>query len=103
MSGRAASRAAMGNRDANHSDVTGWYEALYCRVQDTHMVGGGFGDLVVRIPTKRGAVVAIVEVKTPDGTLRTNQQRFVAEWGAVVEVVCTREDVFAHVERVRAA
>jgi hypothetical protein len=92
----------MGNRDANHADVTRWYEDLYCRVVDTHAVGGGFGDLVVRIPTKRGAVVAIVEVKTSDGTLRPNQERFLAEWGAsVVEVVCTREDVFNHVERVR--
>lgn len=91
----------MGNRDANHADVTRWYEELYCRVQDTHMVGGGFGDLVVRIPTRRGGVVAIVEVKTTDGTLRPNQERFIAEWGAVVEVVQTREDVFAHVERVR--
>jgi VRR-NUC domain len=101
MSGRAASRAAMGNRDANHADVTQWYESLYCRVHDTHAVGGGFPDLVCRIPTRRGAVVALVEVKTADGTLRPSQQRFVAEWGACVEVVCTRDDVFNHVERVR--
>lgn len=93
--------AALGNCDANHSEVTKWYEELYCRVQDTHKVGGGFGDLVVRISTKRGGVVSIVEIKTADGTLRPSQQRFIAEWGAVVEVVSTREDVFAHVERVR--
>lgn len=94
--------AAQGNTDANHSDVTGWYEALYCRVFDTHKLGGGFGDLVVKIPTKRGAVLSIVEVKTADGKLRSNQERFLAEWGAsVVEVVCTREDVFAHVQRVQ--
>lgn len=107
MTGRSAMRAAMGNRDANHGDVTRWYEELYCRVQDTHAVGGGFGDLVVKIPTKRGPVLAIVEVKTADGTsrgLRPNQERFLAEWGTgVVAVVQTREDVFAHVERVRNA
>jgi hypothetical protein len=103
MTGRSAIRAAMGNRDANHGDVTLWYEELYCRVHDTHAVGGGFPDLVVRIPTRRGAVVALVEVKTVDGTLRASQERFVSEWGACVEVVQTREDVFAHVERVRAA
>lgn len=91
----------MGKCDANHADVTRWYEELYCRVQDTHGVGGGFGDLVVKIPTRRGGVVAIVEVKTADGTLRPNQERFIAEWGAVVQVVQTREDVFAHVERIR--
>lgn len=93
--------AAQGNRDANHGDVTQWYEDLYCRVVDTHKVGGGFGDLVVRIPTRKGGVVAVVEVKTSDGPLRASQERFIAEWGAVVEVVRSREDVFAHVERVR--
>jgi hypothetical protein len=103
MSGRSAMRAAMGNRDANHGDVTGWYEDLYCKVQDTHAVGGGFPDLVVRIPTRKGGIVALVEVKTADGTLRPSQERFVAEWGACVEVVQTREDVFSHVERVRGA
>lgn len=102
MSGRSALRAAMGNRDANHSDVTRWYEELYCLVQDTHAVGGGFGDLVVRIPTKRGAVIAVVEVKTADGTLRPSQERFIREWGSCVAIVQTREDVFAHVELVRA-
>jgi hypothetical protein len=95
-------RAAMGNRDANHGQVTGWYESLYCKVHDTHAVGGGFGDLVVKIPTKRGPVLAVVEVKTSDGTLRPNQERFIRDWGSCVEVVQTREDVFAHVERVRA-
>lgn len=102
MSGKSALRAAMGNRDANHTDVTSWYRELYCLVQDTHAVGGGFGDLVVRIPTKRGAVIAVVEVKTADGTLRPSQERFIREWGSCVAIVQTREDVHAHVERVRA-
>lgn len=103
MTGRSAMRAAMGARDGNHGDVTRWYEELYCRVQDTHSVGGGFPDLVVKIPTKRGASIAIVEVKMPDGSLSKSQERFIAEWGACVTIVQTREDVFAHVERVRAA
>lgn len=103
MSGRAGARAAMGNRDGNHADVTAWYEELFCRVHDTHMVGGGFPDLTVRISTRKGAVIALVEVKTSDGSLRPSQARFVAEWGACVAVVSTREDVFAHVERVRGA
>ena len=47
--------------------------------------------------------MAIVEVKMPDGTLSKSQERFVAEWGACVSIVQTREDVFAHVERVRGA
>lgn len=94
--------AAQGRADANHADVTCWYEELYCRVHDTHQFGGGFPDLVVKIPTKRGPIASLVEVKTPDGTLRPSQIRFIAEWGSCVTVVQTREDVLAHVERVRA-
>jgi hypothetical protein len=101
MSGHSAHRASMGNRDANHADVTEWYESLYCSVLDTHMVGGGMGDILVKIPTKRGARLAIIEIKTSAGSLRPSQERFIAEWGAVCAVVCTRADVFAHVERVR--
>lgn len=96
-------RAAMGNRDANHGDVTRWYEELYCKVKDTHAVGGGFPDIVVKISTKRGPVVALVEVKGSDGTLRPSQELFISEWGSCVTVVQTRDDVFAHVERVRSA
>jgi len=101
MSGRDAVRAARGPRDANHREVAEWYESLYCLVIDTHAVGGGFGDIVVKIPTKRGPQVAIVEVKTPDGVLRPSQERFAREWGSCVAVVMTREDVFNHVQRVR--
>jgi hypothetical protein len=102
MTGRSAIRAAMGNRDANHGDVTQWYEELYCLVHDTHAMGGGFPDLLVRISTRAGHVLALVEVKTADGTLRPSQERFLRDWGgSVVEVVQTRDDVFAHVERVR--
>lgn len=93
----------MGSRDANHADVTHWYEEMYCLVWDTHAVGGGFPDLVVRVNTKRGFVICLVEVKSADGTLRPSQERFIREWGSCVEVVQTREDVFNHVERIRSA
>lgn len=93
--------AAQGNRDANHGEITAAYEALYCKVVDTHSQGGGFPDTVIKIPTKRGPVVALVEIKMPDGTLRPSQIRFISEWGSCVTIVSTREDVFAHVERVR--
>jgi VRR-NUC domain len=103
MSGRAidSARAAMGNRDANHGEITKAYQELYCTVQDTHGVGHGFPDLVVKITTAAGPVACLVEVKTADGTLRLSQERFIAAWGSCVTVVQTREDVFAHVERVR--
>ena len=60
----------MGNRDANHSAVAGWYEELWCLVRDTHALGGGFPDMVVRISTAMGQIPALVEVKTADGRLK---------------------------------
>jgi hypothetical protein len=87
--------------DANHADIVAAYEALYCVVMDTHKLPG-FVDLVVKVSTRRGPVACLVEVKTVDGTLSKSQLRFVAEWGSCVTIVQTRDDVFAHVERVRA-
>jgi hypothetical protein len=102
MTGRSAMRAAMGNRNANHGDVTRWYEELYCLAHDTHAMGGGFPDLLVRISTRAGQVLALVEVKTADGELRPSQEAFIRLWETgCVEVVQSRDDVFAHVERVR--
>jgi hypothetical protein len=89
-------------QDSNHAEIVAAYEELYCKVHDTHKVGGGFPDIVVKISTKRGPVVALVEIKGADGKLRPNQQTFVNAWGSCVAMVQTREDVFAHVERVRA-
>jgi hypothetical protein len=41
-------------------------------------------------------------VKTADGDLRPSQETFLRLWGTgCIEVVQTRDDVFAHVERVR--
>lgn len=99
----ARPRATLGRTDANHADVAGWYVDLYCRVHDTHGVGGGFGDIVVNIPTKRGPVMKCVEIKTADGELRPNQKRFAEDWGSSVVVVQTRDDVFAHVDSVQHA
>jgi hypothetical protein len=102
MSGKSAMRAAMGRTDANHREVTEAYRSLYCSVLDAHSIGSGCPDLLIGITTKRGRVLQLVEVKTPDGKLSPSQLRFIGEWGSCVTVVQTREDVFAHVERVRA-
>lgn len=88
--------------DANQREIVEAYEALYCVVVDTHKVGGGFPDLTVKISTKRGPRAELVEVKTSDGKLSPSQLRFIGEWGSCVTVVQTRQDVWAHVERVRA-
>src|SRR5260370_32948826 len=76
----------------NHSGVAGWYEELYCLVKDVHKLPG-FVDLVVRITTKRGFVVNLVEIKTGDGKLKPAQVTFARDWGSVVVMVQTRDDV----------
>jgi len=78
------------------------YEQNMCLVADTHMVGFGFGDIVVRIPTRRGSVLQIVEIKTDEGRLEKSQERFVGEWGvACVACVRTPEDVAHHVRTIQ--
>ena len=84
--------------DANHTDVKGWYEALFCSVVDTHEVGHGFGDLLVGI----AGINDIVEVKTEAGRLEASQIAFKRDWrGRKPVVVSTQADVLNHVQRVR--
>ncbi len=99
MSARA--RAALGERDENHADIQRAYENLYCRVRDTHAVGSGFPDLLVSIPTARGKILQLVEVKSRVGELSPSQKTFIRDFGSVT-VVRDAAEVFAHVERVRA-
>jgi hypothetical protein len=100
--GRLALRAAQSNRDANHVDVAGWYENLCCLVLETHALGGGFPNMLVRISMRAGQVLALVEVKTADGILKPSQETFLRFWGTgCIEVDSTRDDVFPHVDRVR--
>lgn len=89
------------HQDANHAEITKAYEELMCMTFDTHKLGG-FIDLLVRIPTRGGPTLQLVEIKTSDGELRQSQERFIRDWGGyVVSVVRDRGDVQAHVERVQ--
>lgn len=102
MSATGRHRAVLGERDANHNEIASLYEAHMCLTFDTHAVGLGFGDIVVRIPTRRGSVLQIVEIKTDEGRLSGSQERFVGEWGvACVAQVRTPEDVRNHVRDVQ--
>jgi hypothetical protein len=90
--------AAQGRTDANHAQVRGWYEELYCSVVDTHRMGGGFPDLVVGIAT----TTELVEVKTEDGQQLPSQITFQKTWrGSKVVVVRTQADVINHVTNIR--
>lgn len=98
MSARA--RAALGERDENHAAIEAEYRAHYCQVHDCHALGGGFPDLLVRIPTARGGILALVEVKSRDGGLSPSQVRFARDFGAVT-VVRSEEEARAHIARVQ--
>ena len=94
--------SAQGACDSNQSAIAGWYEELMCLVYDSHKWGGGFGDLVIRCPTRQGGILQIVEVKTAEGKLGPSQETFLRQWGTgCVAVVRTREDVHAHVQRIQ--
>jgi hypothetical protein len=58
-------------------------------VHDTHALGGGLPDMVVRISTPMGQIPALVEVKTSDGRLKPSEPVKVATPRATaVRAVC---------------
>lgn len=73
-----------------------------CSVFDCSRLGSSFPDMLVRIPTRRGPVLSLVEVKTATGDLSLGQARFLRDWGeGCVAVVRNAGDVDAHLARVR--
>lgn len=90
--------AAQGRPDANHAEVRRWYEELFCSFVDSHGVGGGFGDAVIGI----AGITDVIEIKTEAGELLPSQVTFRKSWrGSKVLTIRTRDDVIAHVLRVR--
>lgn len=92
--------AAQGLPDQNQADVIRWYEALFCQVRDTHKFGSGWPDLAVTIPTRRGRILDLVEVKMTSAEARPSQVTFQRDFYPFT-IVRTQEDVTAHVERVQ--
>lgn len=85
-------------RDANHGEIVATYEALHCGVVDTHKLGDSFPDILVHF----SGYCAPVEIKYEDGDLSAGQKKFIANWkGPKIWVVRTREDVIAHVTKIR--
>lgn len=68
--------AAQGRADANHSDVRGWYEELFCSVLDLHSVGMGCPDFLIGCAGRS----ELVEVKTEHGQLEPSQVTFQKTW-----------------------
>lgn len=101
MSARA--RAALGERDANHAELARRYSEHFCQVLDLSTLGGGVGDTLVRINTRSGHVLQLVEIKTEDGSLNSAQELFHRTWGKDCIIVAkTIHDVDAHISRVKA-
>jgi hypothetical protein len=85
----------VGHHDANHAAIV----AVMCQLGpepiDTSKVGGGYPDLTWGF---QGQTV-LVEVKTPDGSLKPSQLRFRAEWrGGPLFLVTCEADVLVLVE-----
>lgn len=90
--------AAQGRPDANHGEIVGWYEALYCSVLDLHSVGFGCSDVLIGC----AGVNDLVEIKTEDGELEPSQVRFNRDWrGRRPIIVRTQDDVIKHVISMR--
>jgi VRR-NUC domain len=99
----ARARAALGERDANHAEITARYEEHFCQVLDLSTVGGGCPDTLVRITTRQGHVLQLVEIKVPGGSLSPSQELFRQEWGMRnCTVVRTVEEVDLHIASVKA-
>ena len=90
--------AAFARRDSNHDELVKVYESLGCGVVDMHAAKFGFPDLLVHF----AGYCCPVEVKSDAGELEPSQVRFIRDWkGPRIEIVRCREDVIAHVTRVR--
>jgi hypothetical protein len=90
--------AIQGRRDANHADITIWYQQLFCNVIDYSHVGFGHPDLGIACSGR----LELAEVKTEDGELNAAQKLFAAVWrGPKIPIIRTREDVINHVQDIR--
>lgn len=88
-------------RDANHEQIAKRYEQHMCMVLDLSAVGRGCPDMLVRLPTRQGGILAFVEVKTEAGVLSPAQERFRRVWGSSAWVIRSIDDVDVHVLTVK--
>lgn len=87
------------NLDANHHDIVEAFQKCACMVAELAKSKSdvpGIPDLLVGIPDHVGREfrLVLVEVKTQEGRLTSDQRRFFAEWvDYPVHVVRTIDDV----------
>lgn len=81
--------------DANHSEILNAFRQLGCSVQDTRLVGGGFGDAVVGYLGRDRQV----EVKQPGKRPTANQEAFYKAWKGATPLVIHSVDEAAQAVR----
>jgi len=80
------------SKDKNHNEVVKSLRAAGFAVHETHMVGNGFPDLVVGIPSPDGSpgVNLLLEIKSKTKwSLSEKQLQFFAEWPGMIAVVAS--------------
>lgn len=103
MSASLRATGGLSPHDANHGELVKRYEEHFCKVLDLSKVGRACPDILVRINTREGHVLQLVEIKTEDGSLSPSQELFHGEWGArSCTVVRNVHDVDNHILRVKA-
>lgn len=75
--------------DANQRDIVDAFRKHGCSVWHTHMVGGGFPDIVVGYRRRNH----LVEIKGPKGKLNSLQESWIKSWAGKVHVVRSIADV----------
>jgi len=83
--------------DRNQPSIVKEYRRLGATVAHTHMVGGGFVDIVVGYM----GINSLVEIKDPEQPpskrrLTTDEQIWHDEWAGTVRIIETFEDVAFH-------
>lgn len=84
--------------DGNQGEIITSLRAAQCNVTPTHVIGGGFPDLVVQ--DRVTLVVCLIEIKDPskpkaDRQLTPAQKEFHAAWTGPIYVCETPEDAVA--------
>ena len=73
--------------DSNQSSIVAGLREFGASVADTHIVGKGFPDIVVSYRLK----VYLMEIKSADGRLTPDEQKFHNEWRGIIYTVRTIE------------
>lgn len=104
LASAAAVRIYGAKKDANHAELVGVFEDLGVPILDLSAIGRGLPDAIAN---DRGTL-HLVEIKNPQTSygkrgLNKNQAAWAKQWGGLVNIVRTKDDVVALVNSWRRA